>query len=230
MQPEFFSLRHPLRSLAVLRNFLRTVEDPTRSDIQAGINRIIRDSLAGATPEEERTAMEQRPEIASLWAERYDPPLDRGALEALPAGSLGREYARFIRDNRIDPLGTLVELGPPRNFLEYALIRAYKLHDVLHVILGCDATVMGEVRIVSYSLGQGIGARPRGPAAALSVLFLHLTLVDPARVREAVDLAHQWMHLGMRAPSHTGLRLEDWLADSVDAVRARALGPAALAA
>jgi ubiquinone biosynthesis protein Coq4 len=228
METRFLSLRHPLRSLAVLRNFARTVKDPTRSDIQAGINRLIRDALADATPEEERSARAERPEIAALWDERYDPPLDRAALEALPTGTLGREYARFIRDNRIDPLGTLVELGPPRSFLEYAMIRGYKLHDVLHVILGCDASVMGEVRIVAYSLGQGLGARPRAPAAALSVLFLHLTLVDPARLREAVDLAHRWMHLGMRAPGHTGLRIEDWLADPVEEVRARALGPAAI--
>ena len=142
----------------------------------------------------------------------------------LPDGTLGREYARFIRSNGIDPLGNLVDWGTPQSFAEYALLRAYKLHDVMHVVLGCDATVMGEVRIVSFSLGQGRGDRPRGPAAALSVLFLHLTLVDPARLREAVALSAEWLELGRRARSHTEVRLEEYLDRPVAEARAAVLG------
>jgi ubiquinone biosynthesis protein Coq4 len=224
MGPAAQLLRHPLRTLGIVRNFIKTVDDPTRSDIQHGINRLIRDAVSGATDEEIAAARDAQPELARLYAEGYDPKLDADALAALPAGTLGHEYARFIRENEIDPLGTLIALGPPRNFLEYSILRAYKLHDILHVVLGCDATVMGEVRIVSFSLGQGRNDRPRAPAAALSVLLLHLTIKDPRRMREAVSLAARWLDLGSRVPPHTSVRIEDWMDRPVEEVRERVLG------
>jgi ubiquinone biosynthesis protein Coq4 len=94
----------------------------------------------------------------------------------------------------------------------------------MHVVLGCDATVMGEVRIVSFSLGQARGPRPRGPAAALAVLFLHLALVDPAKLREAVALAAEWLELGRRTRQHTEVRLEALLDRPVAEARAAVLG------
>jgi ubiquinone biosynthesis protein Coq4 len=217
-------LRHPIRTLRVVQNFVRTVADPTRSDIQHGINRIIRDTLRETRAGDVARAERAQPGLAALWAERYDPPLERARLEALPDGTLGREYARFIRENAIDPLANLVDWGAPQSFAEYAVLRAYKLHDVLHVVLGCDATVMGEVRIVSFSLGQGRGERPRGPALALAVLFLHLALFDPTRLREAIALAAEWLALGRRALSHAEMRLEEYLDRPLADARTALLG------
>ena len=90
-----------------------------------------------------------------------------------------------MRDNGIEPLGDQVELGPPRNLPAYALRRAYKLHDVLHVALGCDASVLGEVRIVSYSVGQARAGTVRAAALALVVLLLHLVLRRSGRAPRA---------------------------------------------
>jgi hypothetical protein len=71
--------------------------------------------------------------------------------------------------------------------------------------------VLGEVRIVSYSLGQARNASGRAPALALAVLFLHLALRRPADLPEAVRLAAEWQALGERARSYHGFRLEDWM-------------------
>ena len=73
----------------------------------------------------------------------------------MPLGTFGREFARFIRENEIKRLDTLLR---PRqkhaSILEYEVYRAYKVHDILHVVLGCDVSVMGEVQIVAFSFGQ----------------------------------------------------------------------------
>jgi ubiquinone biosynthesis protein Coq4 len=212
-------LGNPLRLLAAGRNFVRTVWDPTRSDIRQGINALLYEALRDPDPQriEERRAA--APGVARLYDEGYDPDIDPRRLEALPDGTLGREYARFIRQNRIDPLGDLLALRTPANFLEYSFRRAYKLHDVLHIVLGCDASILGEVQIVSFSLGQAAGEGARAPAMALAVLVLHLALRRPQDVQPAVRIAGEWMAVGARTRAYTSHRLEDCMERPVGEVR-----------
>ena len=89
----------------------------------------------------------------------------------------------------------------------------------MHVVLGCDASVLGEVRIVSYSVGQR--KRNDGVAAdlALAVLFLHLALRRPGEFKEAIHLADEWLRLGERAKPYTTFRLEDLVERPVREVR-----------
>jgi ubiquinone biosynthesis protein Coq4 len=223
-------MQNPLALVRGLVNLARTIWDPTRSDVQRGINTFVADALRDATPERVAAFERERPEVAALFAERYDPPLDLRALEALPDGTLGREYARFLRANGIDPLATLLRMGEPTNAMAYSFRRAYKLHDLLHVVLGCDASILGEVRIVSYSLGQGARRAEkegRAPSVALAVLLLHVALRRPAEFREAVRLAYEWMALGERSRAHVPFRLEDHLHEPVPSVRALVLAPGA---
>jgi ubiquinone biosynthesis protein Coq4 len=219
-------LRNPLRVLRGLRNFAITVWDPTRSDIRQGINGLIEGALSEVDAERIRAYEATAPEIAALYAERYDPPLDMRALEALPDGTLGREYARFLRDNQIVPLGDQLAAAPPRNIVAYGLRRAYKLHDVLHVALGCDASVLGEVRIVSYSVGQARQGQGRAPALALAVLFLNLAIRRQHEFREAISLAHEWVQLGERARGYSSVRFEELMDRPVAEVRALVMSPA----
>jgi ubiquinone biosynthesis protein Coq4 len=220
-------LANPWRALVAARNFVRTVWDPTRSDIQHGINSLVYEALANAPPGRVAEIERQSPALAALFREGYDPALERSALERLPDGTLGREYARFIRENQIDPLGNLLALSRPQNLLEYQFWRAYKLHDVLHVVLGCDATVLGEVPIVAYSLGQARATGVRAPALALVVLLLHMALRKPEQVQPAIRLAAEWMRRGEETEPYASHRLEDWMDQPVEAVRARVLAPAA---
>jgi ubiquinone biosynthesis protein Coq4 len=223
-------MQNPFVLARGLVNLARTIWDPTRSDVQRGINTLVADALRDATPERVAAFERERPEVAALFAERYDPKLDPRALEALPDGTLGREYARFLRANGIDPLATLLRMGEPTNVLAYSFRRAYKLHDLMHVALGCDASILGEVRIVSYSLGQGArhAAREgRAPSLALAVLLLHIALRRPTEFRDAVRLAYEWMQLGERSRAHVPFRLEDHLQEPVEQVRALVLAPAA---
>ncbi len=223
------SLAHPWKLLRGLYNLARTVWNPVNSDVQHGINTLVTDALRDATPERVAEFERAQPEIAALFAERYDPDVDPRRLASLPDGSLGREYARFLAANGIDPLGTLLAMGEPVNALQYFFRRAYKLHDLMHVALGCDASILGEVRIVSYSLGQGArnpGGDGRAPALALAVLILHIALRRPAEFRESIRLAYEWMQLGERSRAHVPFRIEEHLAEPVASVRALVLAPA----
>jgi ubiquinone biosynthesis protein COQ4 len=226
-----FGVRGPWSLLKTLKNFAVTTWDPSKSDIRAGINHLIEGALRDPTPEQIEAARERSPQCAALWDARYDPPLDLDRLATLPDGTLGREYARFVRDNGIEPLGSLVAWGAPTNLLQYTLLRAYKLHDVLHVVLGCPATPLGEVPIVAFSLGQaqqgGAGARTsNAPALALAVVLLHIALRRTHEFAEAIRLSGDWMRIGERTPSYAGFRLEDMMDRRVEDVRQQLL-PAA---
>lgn len=219
-------LASPWKAWLAAKNFVKTVWDPTRSDIQHGINSLVYEALRTAPPGREAEIAEQSPALATLFREGYDPVLALDRLAALPEGTLGREYVRFIRANQIDPLGNLLALSRPKNLLEYQFWRSYKLHDVLHVILDCDATVLGEVPIVAYSLGQARSTGVRAPAMALVVLLLHMALRKPEQVQPAIRLAAEWMRRGEETPGYATHRLEDWMDRPVSEVRARVLAPA----
>jgi ubiquinone biosynthesis protein Coq4 len=214
----------PWKAWLAAKNFVKTVWDPTRSDIQHGINALVYEALAKAKPGREAELARQNPELAALFREGYDPALEPDRLAALPEGTLGGEYARFIRENQIDPLGNLLALSRPKNLLEYQFWRAYKLHDVLHVVLGCDATVLGEVPIVAYSLGQARSTGVRAPALALVVLLLHMALRKTDQFQPAIRLAAEWMAIGERTRGYSTHRLEDWMDRPVSEVRERVLG------
>jgi len=214
-----FGITTPWAALQSVRNFALTVWDPTRSDIKQGVNALLYGALRNPSPERIRRLRETSPALMALYEADYDPALDVHELEKLPAGTLGREYARFITDNQIDPLGDLLELERPKNPLEYMFRRAYKLHDVLHVVLGCDTSVLGEVRIVSYSVGQAREGDGDAANLALAVLLLHLTLRKPSEFKQAIELASTWMKLGAEALPYTTFRMEEMWAEPVEEVR-----------
>ncbi len=218
-------LTSPWKVWLAMQNFAKTVWDPTRSDIAHGINALVYEALANAPPGREAELARENPELAALFEQGYDPALEPARLEALPDGTLGREYARFIRANQIDPLGNLLVLSRPKNLLEYQFWRAYKLHDVLHIVLDCDATALGEVPIVAYSLGQARSTGVRAPAMALCVLLLHMALRRPEQFQTAVRLAAQWMRRGEQTRGYATHRLEEWMERPVSEVRALVLAP-----
>lgn len=219
-----FGISNPWVALQSVRNFALTVWDPTRSDIRQGVNALLYGALRNPSEERIRKLSEREPGLAALFAERYDPEIGIERLERFPDGTLGREYARFMRDNKIDPLGDLLEVPAPANVIEYTFRRAYKLHDVMHVVLGCDTSILGEVRIVSFSVGQRFADDGAAADLALAVLFLHLALRKPGEFKEAIRLAQEWMALGERSKFYATFRLEDLMERPVPEVREHVLG------
>lgn len=220
-----FGLRGPGSMLRTLKNFAVTTWDPSKSDIRQGINALIEGALRDPRPEAIEQARQRSPRAAALWEERYDPPLDLDRLGALPAGTLGCEYSRFVRENGIEPLGSMVEWRQPRNLLQYSMLRAYKLHDVMHVVLDCPATPLGEVPIVAFSVGQAVGDAKsmNAPALALAVVLLHIALRRTHEFADACRLTGEWTAIGQRSRPYVEFRLEEMMAERVAEVRQRVL-------
>jgi ubiquinone biosynthesis protein Coq4 len=204
------------------RNLATTIYDPRRADIRGGVDTLVRAAVRTATPQRLRELRGREPALAALHDAGYCPALDIDDLARLPRDTLGHHYAAFVRANGIDPLRDLIELTPS-NLLEYTICRAYKLHDLMHVILGADTSVLGEVRIVAYSIGQARGEGGEAAELALAVLLLHLALRAPRSLPTALRLARQWRRVGAACRWHVALPLEDFVARPLADVRALVL-------
>ena len=93
-----------------------------------------------------RDLLARRPSIDSQ-------SVDFAGLAALPDGTLGCEYARFLRDHGISPDAW----PPPRMTTDRATWLGQRLrqtHDILHVVTGCAPDVPGEIVLQAFTFAQ----------------------------------------------------------------------------
>lgn len=109
----------------------------------------------------------RRSDVGSrLLAERptlQGPDLDLKKLEAMPEGSLGREFARYFERNGIQPFVTSFEIDSDDVYLAK---RYRETHDLLHVITGYATHMLGEMELQAFVLGN-LGF----PSAGMILLF-----------------------------------------------------------
>jgi ubiquinone biosynthesis protein Coq4 len=145
------------------------------------------------------------PEFADMYARRYTPaPATAEQLAALPPGTLGHEYARFLRENRLSP--TYLRLVPDETPAKYLLRRIRETHDLWHVVVDFDASKPGEIGILAFGLAQF-----RSPVAALisGAAFIVTLSREPEKFSEMMDAFIQGYERGRRARFLLALRLED---------------------
>ncbi|MDC0711189.1 Coq4 family protein [Stigmatella sp. ncwal1] len=101
-------------------------------------------------------ALREVPGFSRLHAERWDPPLpEPEALAALPEGSLGHAYARYMAHYHLSPGFFPIQsrLGADATPTQYAVHRLNKSHDFLHVLGAYETSDADEVAVQSFVLG-----------------------------------------------------------------------------
>lgn len=200
-------VRRPIQPLAAIRAMRTLLADP---DDTEQVFRIVR-ALSGDSFERLYQRVLADPDGARILAEQRDilPVLkDREALRALPDGTLGREYARFLDREGISPEG-LVEASreedDDRHFLdERARVLSLRLrdtHDLWHVVTGYQRDLLGEAALLAFTYAQG-----RNPGIGFIVLVVILKHWREGH-REALHLNLEGYRRGRRAAS---LIAADW--------------------
>jgi ubiquinone biosynthesis protein Coq4 len=93
------------------------------------------------------------PEVARLMEARTRlPEVDLDALSALPAGSLGHNFAAVIRQRGIDP--DPVERMPTETDGDWLMAYAYETHDLWHLMTGFYYNLEGEFGVAGFYMGQ----------------------------------------------------------------------------
>jgi ubiquinone biosynthesis protein COQ4 len=160
-----------------------------------------------------------RPELAAALSglEPAVPTIDMPTLRALPEGSFGRAYARFLDDHGLHPF-VVTELTPPavlRRNLHWA--RYAVVHDMFHVLLGAGSDLAGEAKVYAFTLAQRMSYVFW---LYLPLAVVVLPLLAPHRIAAMLRGARAGYAAGRRLPLLLAVRLEDRFEAPLDDVRA----------
>jgi ubiquinone biosynthesis protein Coq4 len=142
------------------------------------------------------------PVAEQMLADRYlSPTPDVAQLSALPDGTLGREFARYLTDNGLDANllreSAFIEAHRKRgDDVGYLAERGFQLHDLFHVLTGFDTTPLGEVRVVSFTVAQTPAPYP---AMIIASRPLQMVLYKPELLPPVMDAITEGWALGRRA-------------------------------
>lgn len=149
----------------------------------------------------------------------YAPAIDLDDLRALPEGTLGREYARFLDDRGLQPFVITDAIEPEilaRNTFGH---RVALTHDMFHVLTGFDSSLPGELGVLAFTSAQGYSRAQRYVALPLAVLLY--PLVNPTRIRSLFRCLRAGWRMGKRARFVLGRRLEEQFATPVNDIRSQ---------
>ncbi len=146
--PEGASLPTRLRlAIRALRVLDKKPDDPVaaalfNASIDGDIFRRHVDALAKTEPG--RELLSERPTLQAS-------NVDLAALGRLPEGTVGRAFAQYFADNKIQPFDTPYEI---RNDVDY-LVKWYReTHDLHHVLTGYATDSLGEMELQAFVAGN----------------------------------------------------------------------------
>jgi ubiquinone biosynthesis protein Coq4 len=171
---------------------------------------------------------------------RYADPVDFEALAALAPGTLGRSYHDWIVDNgltaqiatdyrqfhhRLKASGALD--GMPDE-MQFAVLRGFQVHDILHVLTGYDASGAGEIALQAFSLAQ-----LQFPYFGMwmATVTAQMTFNNPRTIVGLMDAITDGWQFGRSTVHLMAQPWEEMFAEALDDVRARyGIRPSPLAA
>jgi len=149
----------------------------------------------------------------------YAPEQNLSVLRALPAGTLGREYARFLDANGIVPL--VISPGVKERFRDNPfLLRYATTHDLHHVLTGFDAGLAGEAGVYAFTVAQGSAP---GGRATLHVARVVWSILSPIQARRIWHNIRIGTELGRAAALLIAQPIESYFEEPLGEVR-RKLG------
>lgn len=146
---------HPIAALRAVRALLRDPEDTPQVFL-------LLDALRGGTSQRQFARFRQTEVGHAVLAERrrlFDRLNDRGALAALPSGTLGRLYHEFTAAEHISAQGLagiskFDEVLPPGEDMTLFRERSRDAHDLLHVVTGYGRDPLGEACLTAFTFAQ----------------------------------------------------------------------------
>jgi ubiquinone biosynthesis protein Coq4 len=136
----------------------------------------------------------------------------------LPAGTLGREYARLLDDRGLQPLAVTEETREKFKDNPYPL-RYTTTHDLFHALTGFPTTPAGEMGLFAFMIAQGFDVGSR--VQLWATMFLYSWIV-PFHVPGMIRNMRVGSAMGKKAKNLLLEPLESSLSESLDVLRARA--------
>lgn len=159
------------------------------------------------------------PEIAEQLSRLITccPTIDLAALRRLPEGTFGRIYAQHMDEYHLTPLeispDVIAKLPDQPLGLRYTL-----LHDVFHVLLGYDTSLVGEMGVWAF-----VDAQHYSPSYQTAAWLAHwlYPLAVPHRYRQLRAIEQQSRRLGQQAACVIAHPLEEYWSEPLSTVKNR---------
>lgn len=185
----------PMNYIRAVKGLVSILRDPNDT---AQIFEITRALQATQSFQQMLTSVRATEAGERLMADRYlGPQVDVDALLALPEGSLGHAYARFLRDQGLDAV--FYPQLDVTDEMTWLAMRLPQTHDIWHVITGFGTTPTEELGLQAFMLAQ---LRSPLAAALIGALLLKSVLrpLDEAwTLEEAMDRVTTGWRLGRAA-------------------------------
>ncbi|XP_055577042.1 ubiquinone biosynthesis protein COQ4 homolog, mitochondrial isoform X1 [Falco biarmicus] len=201
------------KALLAAGSALVALADPYRHDMVA----VLGETTGCFALPKLRDKMKQHPEGYRILQERPRirlSTLNMAKLRGLPDGSLGREYVRFLEDNKVSPDTRMPSKFVDDEELAYVIQRYREIHDMMHTLLGMPTNILGEVVVKWFEAVQtGL------PMCVLGAVFgpIHL---DARKLQVlATDLVPWAVRSGLNATCILNVYYEQRWEQSVDSLR-----------
>ncbi|HTF36605.1 MAG TPA: Coq4 family protein [Myxococcota bacterium] len=147
----------------------------------------------------------------------YAPEQNLPVLRELRAGTLGREYARHLDLNGLEPL--VISPHVKERFRDNPYVLRYTTtHDLHHVLTGFDTGLAGEAGLIAFNVGQG--SAPVG-RAMLWVARVVYSILSPSQAREIWHNVRVGLELGEHAELVIAQPIECFFEEPLAQVRAK---------
>lgn len=168
--------------------------------------------------------------VASYEEKYFGENFTLDEITSLPHGTLGKAYANFIEDNALEPNiasmyrekhERLMNDGTLENMpdeIKYATLRAFQLHDFMHVLTGYRARKTGEQATLAFCFAQS-----HFPYFGIwmSVTHTRMTFVDPNMIDPLMSAISEAWLAGKRAVNVQFSRPETLLEEQLAGLRVR---------
>lgn len=181
------------KALLAVGSGVAALQDPYRHDMVA----VLGETTGHLALINLRDRMRNDPEGYTILTERPRirlSTLDLEKMASLPDESFGREYLRFLEDNKVTPDSRAEVKFVDNEELAYIMQRYREVHDLLHTLLGMPTNMLGEVAVKWFEAAQtGL------PMCALGAMLGPLRL-NASRLRSLFTSLGPWaLQNGRRA-------------------------------
>ncbi|XP_076140400.1 ubiquinone biosynthesis protein COQ4 homolog, mitochondrial isoform X1 [Alosa pseudoharengus] len=141
------------KALLAVGSGVAALQNPYRHDMVA----VLGETTGHLALMKLRDRMKNDPEGYTILTERPRirlSTLDLAHMATLPDGSFGREYLRFLEENRVTPDSRADVKFVDNEELAYVMQRYREVHDLLHTLLGMPTNMLGEVAVKWFEAAQ----------------------------------------------------------------------------
>ncbi|MBN3287480.1 COQ4 protein, partial [Polyodon spathula] len=152
--PEGYQILHRLSSVSTPVSVLSYIPF---SSLSADMVAVLGETTGELALRRLRDRMRGDPEGYQILQERPRirvSTLDLGRLGAMPDGSFGREYLRFLEENGVTPDSRADVKFVDDEELAFVIQRYREVHDFMHTLLGMPTNMLGEVVVKWFEMVQ----------------------------------------------------------------------------